>query len=173
MSSEYPGHAVLDSGATESIASLEALEEVMLLRGRAHGPERVVVHQQEKRFRFGNGTYQKAVSFVEVPQVINGQHVPQSFLDQGLSAIRIALPAFDLSTNKGSSELNFMIQKHRPRLLWFSLPCGPYSLIQSLFNQKSEDQLAKSLERKRKARKLIRNGIKAARLHLDLGGGFA
>ena len=76
MSSEYPGHAVLDSGATESIASLEALEEVMLLRGRAHGPERVVVHQQEKRFRFGNGTYQKAVTFVEVPQVINGQHVP-------------------------------------------------------------------------------------------------
>ena len=76
MSMEFPGHAVLDSGATESIASLEALEEIMVIRSRTHGQEQVVVHQREKRFRFGNGTYQNAVSFVEVPQVINGHRVP-------------------------------------------------------------------------------------------------
>ena len=76
MSMEFPGHAVLDSGATESIASLEALEEIMVIRSRTHGQEQVVVHQREKRFRFGNGTYQNAVSFVEVPQVINGHQVP-------------------------------------------------------------------------------------------------
>ena len=76
MSVEYPGHAVLDSGATESIASLEALEEIMVLRSKRHGHEDVTVHQRQKRFRFGNGTYQQAVSFVEVPQVISGQKVP-------------------------------------------------------------------------------------------------
>jgi len=66
-----------------------------------------------------------------------------------------------------------MIQRHRPRLLWISLPCGPYSPILSLFNENTEEQLAKSLDRKRKARKLIRNGIKAARLQVDLGGDVA
>ena len=38
MTTEFPGHAVLDSGATESIASLEALEEIMMIRSRTHGP---------------------------------------------------------------------------------------------------------------------------------------
>lgn len=66
-----------------------------------------------------------------------------------------------------------MIQRHRPRLLWISLPSTPYSPIQSLFNENTEEQLAKSLDRKRKARKLIRNGIKAARLQVDLGGDVA
>ena len=32
MANGYPGHAVLDSGATETIASLDALEEIMLIR---------------------------------------------------------------------------------------------------------------------------------------------
>jgi hypothetical protein len=94
----------------------------------------------------------------------------QTFLDHGRSAMRIGLPAFDLSTNKGSEELNGMIKKHRPRLLWISLPCGPYSPIQTLFNEDSPEKLAKSLDRKRKSRKLIRNGIRAACLQLDLGG---
>ena len=29
---EYPGHAVIDLGATESLASLDALQEIMNLR---------------------------------------------------------------------------------------------------------------------------------------------
>ena len=76
MSVEFPGHAVIDSGATESIASMEALEEIMTLRARRHGPEEFVVRDRQKKFRFGNGTYQSAVSFVEVPQIVNGQRVP-------------------------------------------------------------------------------------------------
>ena len=84
--------------------------------------------------------------------------------------MRIGLPAFDLSTNKGSDELQAIIKKQRPRLLWLSLPCGPYSPIQALFNEDNPEKLAKSLERKRKSRKLIRNGIRAACLQLDLGG---
>ena len=75
LAAQFPGHAVLDSGATESIASLEAMHEVMELRASIHGPEHFVVHAQQKRFRFGNGSIQHAVSFVELPQIVAGKHV--------------------------------------------------------------------------------------------------
>ncbi|CAK9111156.1 unnamed protein product, partial [Durusdinium trenchii] len=75
LAAQFPGHAVLDSGATESIASLEAMHEVMELRASIHGPEHFVVHAQQKRFRFGNGSIQNAVSFVELPQIVAGKHV--------------------------------------------------------------------------------------------------
>lgn len=75
LAAEFPGPAVLDSGATESIASLEAMREVMELRMRVHGPEQFVVHERQKRFRFGNGSVQNAVSFVELPQTVAGKSV--------------------------------------------------------------------------------------------------
>ena len=93
----------------------------------------------------------------------------QTFLNQGRSGIRIGLPAIDLSTKKGAEELNNMVEKLEPDLLWFSLPCGPYSPIQTIFNEDTPEKLQKSLERKRKSRKLINNGIGAARLQLQGG----
>ena len=75
LAQEYPGHAVLDSGATESIASFEALEEILQLRALHFGAEELVVHQQRKKFKFGNGESQHAASLKELPQVVAGQTI--------------------------------------------------------------------------------------------------
>ena len=75
LASEYPGHAVLDSGATDTLASLEALHDLMSLRQQVYGAEEVTVLEGKKRFRFGNGETQSSTSYVEVPQVVNGQGI--------------------------------------------------------------------------------------------------
>lgn len=75
VSREFPGHAVIDCGATESISSLEALEEIMTLRAQKFGVEDFTVHQQRRAFRFGNGEMKKAESFVEIPQKLAGHSV--------------------------------------------------------------------------------------------------
>lgn len=93
-----------------------------------------------------------------------------TMLDHGQRALRIGLPAIDLSTKVGLQEVKGMIKKHRPKVLWISLPCGPYSPIQKLFNEDTPEKKEKSLLRKRHARKWIRNGIEAARTQLHLGG---
>lgn len=75
LAHEFPGHAIIDSGATDSIGSLEALEQIMTLRTRRYGQEEVRVHERQKKFRFGNGESKKAASYVEIPQHVNGQTI--------------------------------------------------------------------------------------------------
>ncbi|CAL1166991.1 unnamed protein product [Cladocopium goreaui] len=94
----------------------------------------------------------------------------ETFLNKGRSAIRIGLPAIDLSKKKGLEELLRMIEKHRPAVLWFSLPCGPYSPIQELFNENTPEKLQQSELRKARSRRLMANGITAARRQVSLGG---
>ena len=86
-------------------------------------------HQAHDLIHEINGTYDElfaTTSRLDSMEVCcpPDSRLTQTFPGQGRSAIRIGLPVFDLSTNKGSSE--------------------------SLFNEKSEEQLGKSLERKRK-----------------------
>ena len=54
LATEFPGHAVIDSGAIDSIASLEALQHIMDVRVRKHGHEQVQVHPEQKRLNFPN-----------------------------------------------------------------------------------------------------------------------
>ncbi len=93
----------------------------------------------------------------------------QTFLNQGRNGIRIGLPAIDLSTKKGAEELSRMVEKLQPSLLWFSLPCGPYSGIQTLFNEDTPEKLQRSLERKKKSKRLIYNGVDVANQQLQGG----
>ena len=65
----------LGSGATESIASFEALEEIIKLRQMRFGQEDLVAHAKQKRFKFGNGETKMAESFIELPQTLAGQSV--------------------------------------------------------------------------------------------------
>ena len=50
----------------------------------------------------------------------------QTVLDHGRQAIRIGLPATDLRTDSGVREVVGMISQYKPRVVWISLPCGPY-----------------------------------------------
>ena len=62
-------HGVIDCGATETVASLQAIEELMArrreLRDGQEEPIRVF-SDVRKQFRFGNG------QDIEIPQQING-----------------------------------------------------------------------------------------------------
>ena len=72
------GWGVLDIGATETVASLEALERLLELRHRLHGSSedelRVVPHGR-KPFRFGNGEVQQSESFVLLKQHVGERKV--------------------------------------------------------------------------------------------------
>ena len=83
-----------------------------------------------------------AVELMEVCCPVDSRLV-ETFLSKGRQAIRIGLPAFDLSKRSGKEELMRMVDKHRPKLLWFSLPCGPYSPIQTVFNEDTPEKLRK------------------------------
>ena len=77
----------------------------------------------------------------------------QTFLDKGRKALRIGLPAVDFGSKKGLREVLAMIDRWKPKLVWFSLPCGPYSPIQGLFNESTEESKQKSEARKKEGQK--------------------
>ena len=68
-------HGVIDCGATETVASLQAIEELMARRRELRdGQEEAirVFSDVRKQFRFGNGQELQASSYIEIPQQING-----------------------------------------------------------------------------------------------------
>ncbi|CAK9012642.1 Retrovirus-related Pol polyprotein from transposon RE1 (Retro element 1) (AtRE1) [Includes: Protease RE1 [Durusdinium trenchii] len=68
-------HAVIDCGATETVASLHALTAIMNRRQSKFGYEEIRVNQDvRKTFKFGNGRTLQATSYVETPQSIGGTH---------------------------------------------------------------------------------------------------
>lgn len=102
---------------------------------------------------------------------------PNSMLSQvveelGGRAERIGLfNGYDMSTPKGLEKARKRIRELRPRWLWFSLPCGPTSPIQNL-NELTPEMLEKSLKRKRKSRKTVKNCALLATEHVEVGGHF-
>ncbi|CAE7201713.1 RE1, partial [Symbiodinium sp. KB8] len=76
---DLAGYAVLDSGATETVASLPALEVLLRVRGdkNASGgpPSFKVIEQPAKKFKFGNGECSQSSSYLLLPQQIGDQQV--------------------------------------------------------------------------------------------------
>ena len=73
---DLEGFAVLDTGATETITSLEALEFILNKRRQQFGEEQLqVVDRPPKVFRFGNGQTQTSESFVLIPQTLGKHHI--------------------------------------------------------------------------------------------------
>ncbi|CAJ1425291.1 unnamed protein product [Effrenium voratum] len=71
----WRAHGVIDCGATETVASLQAIEELMARRRELRdGQEEAirVFSDVRKQFRFGNGQELQASSYIEIPQQING-----------------------------------------------------------------------------------------------------
>ncbi|CAE7706187.1 GIP [Symbiodinium sp. CCMP2456] len=76
--SNLDGYAVLDSGATETVGSLPALEALMVARFAITGsPEQVMVtNEAPKRFKFGNGAQDMSSSHILLPVTLGQQQVP-------------------------------------------------------------------------------------------------
>ena len=84
----------------------------------------------------------------------------------GGTAARIGLfNNFNLLTENGTQRALQVIDSHRPKVMWISFPCGAFSSIQNL-NELTPEGVARGKMRRKKARKLIRNGIRV----IYLGG---
>ena len=67
-------YAVLDTGATETVGSLEAIEKIMLFRQEKFGQERVGINpHKQKCFKFGNAQERRSESYLLLPQTCQGQ----------------------------------------------------------------------------------------------------
>ena len=67
------GFGVIDTGATETVGSLEAIEYIMSCRSKTFPGEMVGVDgSRKKRFRFGNAEERAAESYILLPQRVNG-----------------------------------------------------------------------------------------------------
>lgn len=67
------GYAVLDTGATETVGSLQAIEYIVNTRAARFGPEDIGVDPtRTKRFKFGNAEERMAESYILLPQTVNG-----------------------------------------------------------------------------------------------------
>ena len=71
------GHAVIDSGATETVGSLPAIEDLMRFRFEVSGtPDHFAISDTPpRRFRFGNGSVGFSLSHVLIPQDLGANRV--------------------------------------------------------------------------------------------------
>ncbi|CAE7325309.1 RE1 [Symbiodinium microadriaticum] len=74
---ELEGYAVLDTGATETVGSLPAIEQLMKLRHRhlGYAEDFHVVDKAPKRFKFGNGETAFSASYLLLPQQLGDHEV--------------------------------------------------------------------------------------------------
>ena len=64
----------MDTGATETVRSLEAIEYMLHQRSQRYGHEEVGVDpNKNKRFKFGNAQERWSESFLLLPQEVAGQ----------------------------------------------------------------------------------------------------
>ena len=72
------GFAVLDSGATETVSSLPALESLMRARHEVSGQQEVitVTSTPPERFKFGNGAHDMSASHILLPVTLGQKQVP-------------------------------------------------------------------------------------------------
>ena len=74
MDADKLRYAVLDTGATETVGSLDAVEFVMSKRHLMFGQERVVVDPaRQKKFKFGNAQERVSEGYLQLPQTCSGK----------------------------------------------------------------------------------------------------
>ena len=89
--------------------------------------------------------------------------------ERGGHAERIGLRNFDLGTKDGVTGALAQAEALHPRYMWISTPCGPFSPIQTLFNEATDDAKRKSGYKKKRARKVIRAATQLAYAQIARG----
>ena len=98
------GYAVIDTGATETVGSLDALEYIMGRRQQQFGREQVGIDvKRTKRLRFGNAQERWAESYNLLPQAVDGKSTTLGVYSLDVPGIPILLGVDDGSI--GCSDL--------------------------------------------------------------------
>ena len=89
----------------------------------------------------------------------------------GMTTERWTLNNYDLSTESGYMEVERRERELRPRRLWLSPECGPFSQMQNT-NQRTPEQVARLIEKRKRGFKQWSSCIRLAWVQLELGGYF-
>ena len=88
----------------------------------------------------------------------------------GGTGVRLGLfNGFDLMSDSGLQRALEAVRFHRPKVLWISMPCGATSPIQHL-NELTPEAWKKSQQRRRKSKKLVKNGVRLMAEQIWCGG---
>ena len=89
----------------------------------------------------------------------------------GLDTGRWTIEDFDLSRPSGCEQAMNRLRQIRPKRLWLSPECGPYSSMQNA-NQNTPQQIGHSRKKRELAFRQWQSCIRLAWLQLELGGTF-
>ena len=101
---------------------------------------------------------------------------PNSMMTQpaqraGLNAERWTKDDFDLETEEGHHAAEQRLRELRPRRLWLSPECGPFSQMQNI-NQRSPEQMLRLAQKRARGVIQWQNCLRLAWVQLELGGYF-
>ena len=89
----------------------------------------------------------------------------------GMTTERWTIDDYDLSTESGFAQAEQRLRDLRPRRLWLSPECGPFSQMQNT-NQRTPEQVNNLIEKRKRGFKQWLNCIRLAWVQLELGGYF-
>ena len=89
----------------------------------------------------------------------------------GLKAERWTIDDFDLSSERGYLLAEQRLRQIRPKCLWLSPECGPFSQMQNT-NQRTPEQIANLMEKRKQGLRQWKNSIRLAWVQLEIGGYF-
>ena len=87
----------------------------------------------------------------------------------GLRAERWTKEDFDLSRPSGYIQAARCLKELKPKRLWLSPECGPYSIMQNA-NQKNPEQVERLKQKREIAFRMWQSCIRLATLQVELGG---
>ena len=93
----------------------------------------------------------------------------QTANNSGLRAARWTQDDFDLSRPSGCLQAYNRLKELRPKRLWLSPPCGPYSIMQNA-NQRNPQQIENLQQKRELAFRMWQSCIRLAKLQIELGG---
>ena len=88
-----------------------------------------------------------------------------------LKAERWTRQDFDLSKQSGFERAMASLREKRPKRLWLSPECGPFSIMQNA-NQRTPNQKGELKKKRDLAYRMWQNCIRLAWLQVELGGTF-
>ena len=92
-------------------------------------------------------------------------------LASGLSCERWTHQDYDLATEEGYLAAEQRLRELRPKRLWLSPECGPFSQMQNA-NQRTQEQINGLIEKRRLGFKQWQSCIRLAWVQIELGGYF-
>ena len=113
---------------------------------------------------------EKHMDLVEVFCSPNSQ-LTTSAQGAGLKAERWTKEDFDLSKPSGCQAAMQRLRELRPKRLWLSPECGPYSVVQHA-NQRTPEQVEPLRKKRELAFRMWQSCIRLTWLQVELGGSF-